>query len=90
MRDEQFGRGQNTGVGWNDPTFAADCVAKVTRGVVPAHSGETKPCFARAPPRSWRLCMSTLVIHACKKEDVYVGSQSPTETTKECDTASSR
>jgi hypothetical protein len=40
MRDEEFGRGQNTGLGWNDPTLATRCVAKVTRGVVPAHKEE--------------------------------------------------
>ena len=31
-RDDQFGRGQNTVLGWSDPTFAHDCVAKVIRG----------------------------------------------------------
>jgi len=31
-RDDQFGRGQNTVLGWSDPTFAHDCVAKVNRG----------------------------------------------------------
>ena len=31
-RDDQFGRGQNTELGWSDPTFAHDCVAKVSRG----------------------------------------------------------
>jgi hypothetical protein len=31
-RDDQFGRGQNTLLGWSDPTFARDCVAKVNRG----------------------------------------------------------
>ena len=32
MRDQEFGRGQNTGVGWSDPTFAHGSVAKVTPG----------------------------------------------------------
>jgi len=32
VRDEEFGRGQNTELGWNDPLFAHDCVAKVTHG----------------------------------------------------------
>ena len=32
MRDEEFGRGQNPGLGWNDPTFGTRCVAKVTVG----------------------------------------------------------
>jgi hypothetical protein len=31
-RDDQFGRGKNTVLGWSDPTFAHDCVAKVNRG----------------------------------------------------------
>ena len=36
-RDDQFGHGQNTGMGWSDPTFAHGSVAKVMRGVAPAH-----------------------------------------------------
>ena len=32
QRNDQFGRGQNTVLGWSDPTFAHDSVAKVTRG----------------------------------------------------------
>jgi hypothetical protein len=32
VHDEEFGRGQNTGMGWNDPTFAHDFVAKMTPG----------------------------------------------------------
>jgi hypothetical protein len=32
MRDEEFGRGQNTELGWNDPTFAHGSVTKVTQG----------------------------------------------------------
>jgi len=31
-RDDQFGRGQNTVVGWSDPTLAQGSVPKVTRG----------------------------------------------------------
>jgi hypothetical protein len=31
-RDDQFGRGQNTGLGWSDPTFAHVSVAKVNHG----------------------------------------------------------
>jgi len=31
-RKGQFGHGQNTVLGWSDPTFAHDCVAKVSRG----------------------------------------------------------
>ena len=35
-RDDQFGRGQNTVLGWSDPTFAHGSVAKVMLGVAPA------------------------------------------------------
>jgi len=31
-RDDQFGRGQNPVLGWSDPTFAHDSVAKVMPG----------------------------------------------------------
>ena len=31
-RDDQFGRGQNTALGWSDPTLAQGSVPKVTRG----------------------------------------------------------
>src|SRR5712664_3436750 len=31
-RDDQFGRGQNTVLGWSDPTLAHGSVPKVTRG----------------------------------------------------------
>ncbi len=31
-RDDQFGRGQNTVLGWSDPTFAHGSVPKVNRG----------------------------------------------------------
>jgi hypothetical protein len=34
--DDQFGRGQNTGLGWSDPTFVHVSVPKVIRGVAPA------------------------------------------------------
>ena len=34
--NDQFGRGQNTGLGWSDPTFAHVSVPKVLRGVAPA------------------------------------------------------
>ena len=34
--DDQFGRGQNTVLGWSDPTFAHGSGAKVTLGVAPA------------------------------------------------------
>jgi hypothetical protein len=35
-RDDRFGRGQNTGLGWSDPTFVHVSVPKVIRGVAPA------------------------------------------------------
>jgi hypothetical protein len=35
-RNDQFGRGQNAALGWSDPTFGYDSVAKVNRGVAPA------------------------------------------------------
>jgi hypothetical protein len=35
-RSDQFGRGQNTGLGWSDPTFVHVSVPKVIRGVAPA------------------------------------------------------
>ncbi len=34
--DDQFGRGQNTRLGWSDPTFVHVSVPKVIRGVAPA------------------------------------------------------
>ncbi len=34
--DDQFGRRQNTGLGWSDPTFVHGSVPKVIRGVAPA------------------------------------------------------
>jgi len=45
--DDQFGRAQNTGLGWSDPTFAHDSVPKVIRGVAPAQLlGDRAECFA--------------------------------------------
>jgi len=35
-RDDQFGRGQNTVLGWSDPTFAHDSVPKSDSWVAPA------------------------------------------------------
>jgi len=35
-RGDQFGRGQDTVLGWSDPTFAHGSVAKVMPGVAPA------------------------------------------------------
>jgi hypothetical protein len=51
--DDQFGRGQNTGLGWNDPTFVHVSVPKVIRGVAPAQlRGDRAECFVRATFRS--------------------------------------
>ena len=48
-RDDQFGRGQNTGLGWSDPTFVHGSVPKVIRGVAPAQlRGDRAECFVRA------------------------------------------
>ena len=63
MRDEEFGRGQNTGLGWNDPTLATRCVAKVTRGVVPAHKEKVEMVFARAQSRSMQFVMRAVRHH---------------------------
>ncbi len=47
--DDQFGRGQNTGLGWSDPTFAHVSVPKVIRGVAPAQVRvDRAECFVRA------------------------------------------
>jgi len=47
--DDQFGRGQNTGLGWSDPTFVHGSVPKVIRGVAPAQlRGDRAEYFVRA------------------------------------------
>jgi hypothetical protein len=52
-RSDQFGRGQNTGLGWSDPTFVHVSVPKVIRGVAPAQlRGDRAECFVRAAFRS--------------------------------------
>ena len=52
---DQFGRGQNTGLGWSDPTFVHVSVPKVVRGVAPAQlRGDRAECFVRAAFRSRR------------------------------------
>ena len=52
-RDDQFGRGQHTGLGWSDPTFVHVSVPKVIRGVAPAQlRSDRAECFARAAFRS--------------------------------------
>ncbi len=46
---DKFGRGQNTGLGWSDPTFVHVSVPKVIRGVAPAQlRGDRAECFVRA------------------------------------------
>jgi hypothetical protein len=53
--DDQFGRGQNTGLGWSDPTFVHVSVPKVIRGVAPAQlRGDRVECFVRAAFHSRR------------------------------------
>jgi hypothetical protein len=48
-RGDQFGRGQNTGLGWSDPTFVHVSVPKVIRGVAPAQLRvDRAECFVRA------------------------------------------
>ena len=52
-RDDQIGRGQNTGLGWSDPTFVHGSVPKVIGGVAPAQlRGDRTECFVRAAFRS--------------------------------------
>jgi hypothetical protein len=46
--DDQFGRRQNTGLGWSDPTFVHVAVPKVIRGVAPAQLRDDRAeCFVR-------------------------------------------
>jgi hypothetical protein len=46
--DDQFGRGQNTGLGWSDPTVVHVSVPKVIRGVAPAQlRGDRAEYFVR-------------------------------------------
>jgi len=49
-RDDQFGRGQNAGMGWSDPAFGHGSVPKAMLGVAPAHkeisSGVLPACVA--------------------------------------------
>jgi len=54
-RNDQFGRGQNTGLGWSDPTFVHVSVPRVIRGVAPAQLRvDRAECFVRAAFRSRR------------------------------------
>ena len=61
MRDEEFGRGQNTELGWNDPAFCHNCVAKVTRGVVPAQYGGGARCLPALRDRSMQFVMQAVI-----------------------------
>jgi hypothetical protein len=52
-RERSIARGQNTGLGWSDPTFVHVSVPKVIRGVAPAQlRGDRAECFVRAAFRS--------------------------------------
>jgi hypothetical protein len=54
-RNDQFGRGQNTGLGRSDPTFVHVSVPKVIRGVAPAQLRvDRAECFVRTAFRSRR------------------------------------
>ncbi len=47
--NDQFGRGQNTGLGWSDPTFVHVSGPKLIRGFAPAQlRGDRAECFVRA------------------------------------------
>src|SRR5258708_34562864 len=50
-RDDQFGRGQNTGLGWSDPTFVHASVPKVLRGVAPAQLRGDRTAFHNRGPQ---------------------------------------
>jgi hypothetical protein len=53
QRNDPFGHGQNSGLGWSDPTFVHVSVPKVIRGVAPAQlRGGRAECFVRAGFRS--------------------------------------
>jgi hypothetical protein len=51
-RDDQFGRGQNTLLGWSDPIFGHGSVAKVIPGVAPAHEEIPSDVCPRVSPNS--------------------------------------
>jgi hypothetical protein len=61
VRVEEFGRGQNTELGWNDPTFCHNCVANVTRGVVPAQCGGGARCLPACRDRSIQFVMQAVM-----------------------------
>jgi hypothetical protein len=43
-RDDQFGRGQNTALGWSDPTLGHCCVPKVSRVAPAQHEVSSGVC----------------------------------------------
>jgi len=47
MRDEEFGRGQNHKLGWNDPVVGLAFLAKAATGSLQPITQEARPCFAR-------------------------------------------
>ena len=59
-RDDQFGRGQNTVLGWSDPTFAHGSVAKSDAWGRSSPRGDSSPCFAR-------VCRRILGRNICRK-----------------------
>ena len=59
-RDDQFGRGQNTVLGWSDPTFAHGSVAKSDAWGRSSPRGDSSPCFAR-------VCRRILGRNLCRK-----------------------
>ena len=61
MRDKKFGRGQNTELGWNDPTFCHNCVANVTHRVVPAQYGGGARCLPAGRDRSMQFVMQAVI-----------------------------
>ncbi|HKV61750.1 MAG TPA: hypothetical protein VJO16_07550 [Candidatus Acidoferrum sp.] len=50
LRDDQFGRAQNTELGWSDPTFAHGSVPKVSRGSLQPN----KKLLSVRAARMWR------------------------------------
>ena len=61
MRDKEFGARAKLGLGWNDPTFGPCCVAKVTRGVVPAQRKHWKSVLPAPKSRNMQLVMQAVI-----------------------------
>ena len=59
-RDDQFGRGRNTVLGWSDPTFAHGSVPKVSRGSL--HPNKKLP--------SARACAARICAKQVKREGI--------------------